>query len=68
MKRTHASTRLLGLTVAPVGCAWNVIQAQLADAARWSSAQWVQARAWTEAVNCSASECAKRLLAMKKGA
>lgn len=68
MKRTNASTRVLGLTSLPVGNAWNAIQTQLADAVRWSSAQWIQARAWTEAVNCSANECAKRLLAVKKGA
>jgi predicted amino acid dehydrogenase len=51
------------LSLQPVRDAWSAAQAQLADALRWTSAQGVQARSWLESTHCSASECARRLLA-----
>ncbi len=51
------------LNLKPVRDAWSTAQAQLVDVLRWSAAQGVQARSWLESTHCSASDCARRLLA-----
>lgn len=54
-------------TVKPVLDAWSTAQSQVADVLRWSSAQGIQARTWLKAASCSASDHAKRLLALTEG-
>ncbi len=64
MKRLSDTSNTTYLTLHSLQGAWNVAQTQLADGLRWSAATRVQARTWLTAVNCSASESAKRLLSV----
>lgn len=64
MKKSTTTWNTAGLTLPSVSDAWSVAQAQLVEVLRWSAAPRVQARYWVTAVNCSARECAKRMLSV----
>ncbi|MGC3981631.1 MAG: hypothetical protein QM808_10245 [Steroidobacteraceae bacterium] len=63
-QKTKPSWNAIDWTLHSVRDAWTVTQTQLGDALRWSTAPATQARTWITAVNCSAQECAKRMLAV----
>lgn len=64
MKKTTPVWNAACMAVQPVRNVWQAAQTQWVDTLNWSADQAVQARYWLSATHCSASEYAKRLLAV----